>query len=623
MSEYNSNYEIAQAISQRIGVEPIPFDSVYEICLAIYNELGGEPAQFDSVYEILLGILPLAEGGGSGKAIEEVDELPEASENKEKFYRLSSDDNVYVSELKSRTETTTNRLPDAQQIDKAYLYDDGDICYYKGSYKVILTDGEIDGYGWYKTYDGGIWYMYIAEDNAVNINETTVLYSTNNDEMVDIEIDNVNKVITIPEMTVADLKLYYSLILGESAIIPIPATYNAPEANQIGNATLVDNSNIENGLYTGEQITFEDVDTGEQITGYKWEDLDDSGYCFATDKPASQIYFAYIEDSETPGEYLLYTDVKVWYVDLSDDTAEQDGFRNANGLYIPQLNAPDADQIGHAKIYDNVNNAYYVCTESVNVHCSGGVEVPAYLWHSEGPDPVEWTNIMSNAPSTCYSSIPTGVVCNEDIYYDDENDTWYCVEDAEMFSMWLSEHIDDEGQYEYSDLVKYQRTVVTEVWDWEKVATESEVSEISEELDSKANQIDFVIPVDPQTQSYDWSVLDTFNTTGFYKGIAHADYMGMSLDFAAIQLSVVAASTLIIQTIGFYTFMNGVDNIQMGSRQSTDGGTTWTTMTESMLPSINDTTSVSSAVANKTTYSRTKIDSLISALDQRLTAIGG
>lgn len=71
MSNYNSNYEIAQAISERIGVEPIPFDSVYEICLEIYNELGGEPEQFDSVYEILLGILPLVEGGIASKIIDD------------------------------------------------------------------------------------------------------------------------------------------------------------------------------------------------------------------------------------------------------------------------------------------------------------------------------------------------------------------------------------------------------------------------------------------------------------------------------------------------------------------------------------------------------------------------
>lgn len=62
MANYNSNYEIAQEISARIGTSPIPFDSVYSIALEIYNELGGEPAEFDSVYSILLGILPLVEG---------------------------------------------------------------------------------------------------------------------------------------------------------------------------------------------------------------------------------------------------------------------------------------------------------------------------------------------------------------------------------------------------------------------------------------------------------------------------------------------------------------------------------------------------------------------------------
>ena len=96
MSEYNSNYEIAQAISEKIGAEPIPLDSVYEIGLQIYNELGGEPTRFDSVYEILLGILPLAERGGSG-TIEDVATLPVASEYKNKVVRLTTDNNLYQS----------------------------------------------------------------------------------------------------------------------------------------------------------------------------------------------------------------------------------------------------------------------------------------------------------------------------------------------------------------------------------------------------------------------------------------------------------------------------------------------------------------------------------------------
>ena len=59
MSNYNSNYEIAQAISERIGTEPIPFDSVYSLCFQIYQELGGTKETFDDIYKILLDILPL------------------------------------------------------------------------------------------------------------------------------------------------------------------------------------------------------------------------------------------------------------------------------------------------------------------------------------------------------------------------------------------------------------------------------------------------------------------------------------------------------------------------------------------------------------------------------------
>lgn len=71
MANYDSNYEIAQEISARLGNEPIPFDSVYSICLQIYQELGGVEQNFDSVYSILLEILPLVDGGISSKVIDD------------------------------------------------------------------------------------------------------------------------------------------------------------------------------------------------------------------------------------------------------------------------------------------------------------------------------------------------------------------------------------------------------------------------------------------------------------------------------------------------------------------------------------------------------------------------
>ena len=71
MANYNSNYEIAQEISARLGDSPIPFESIYSIALEIYNELGGEPTQFDNVYSILLNTLPLVEGGVASKVIDD------------------------------------------------------------------------------------------------------------------------------------------------------------------------------------------------------------------------------------------------------------------------------------------------------------------------------------------------------------------------------------------------------------------------------------------------------------------------------------------------------------------------------------------------------------------------
>ena len=71
MANYDSNYEIAQEISRRIGTSPVPFDSVYSIALAIYQELGGTEENFDSVYSILLEILPLVDGGIASKVIDD------------------------------------------------------------------------------------------------------------------------------------------------------------------------------------------------------------------------------------------------------------------------------------------------------------------------------------------------------------------------------------------------------------------------------------------------------------------------------------------------------------------------------------------------------------------------
>ena len=127
MANYNSNYEIAQAISEKIGVSPIPFDSVYSIALKIYQGLGGEETQFDSVYSILLGILPLAGGGGSG-TIENVNVLPDANQYKNKVVRLTTDNNLYQSVEISTNVWDWKALTNDWAVGATYRYYNPDVA---------------------------------------------------------------------------------------------------------------------------------------------------------------------------------------------------------------------------------------------------------------------------------------------------------------------------------------------------------------------------------------------------------------------------------------------------------------------------------------------------------------
>lgn len=465
-----TNREIAQEISSRIGNSPVPFDSVYSIALQIYNELGGEATQFDSVYSILLEILPLVEGGGGGKAIEEVAELPEASENKDKLFRLDNGEkDVYAAKLLSSETTTTNRLPDEQQIDKGYIYDDcsGEYCYYKGSCTVVGSNG---------TFNGFLW---------INEGEYDIIVTTTDAEIVTI---NDNKLASdypfiINDNVVTSEGEVYEASLDDGCYFIIPATYNAPEANQIGNAYMELGGNPY--YYTGVK-TYLNIDGVETLT-YRW-DWNDSGdiTSFYTTKKASEMYFQNIDI------HTLFCDWYFYWEDGTEFIIDEDNVMS--DINIPQLNAPDSEQVGVAKIYDNRNDVYYICTESVNIYCDDGVEVPAYLWIAENPSAVEWSNIMSNAPSTCYSSVPIGIICNEDLYYDYDYERWTSVDGSSYVINALGTNINygSDGQYEYKDLVKYQRTETTEEWGWQDILEGGSSLEAGENIEIADNKINAI-----------------------------------------------------------------------------------------------------------------------------------
>lgn len=367
-----TNREIAQEISNRIGTAPVPFDSVYSIALQIYHELGGEESQFDSVYSILLEILPLVEGGI--KPIEEVSELPEASENKEKFYRLSSDDNVYVSKLKSRTTINTNRLPDEQQIDKAYFYDTNNdfALYYRGIWKIICTDGEISLYCWGGDFENDK--AYFTYDNAVNINHNskTIYYADTMYESVD---ENAKTI--IDNETLEDLK---SLFIVRAFLNPIPVIYNAPESAQIGNASFNDGNQGYIAKYSGEEVSY------NGSTWYKWTTV--NGY-YITNKKASEIY----------GDFKNYwmSDAQIVYFNGSE-YMKTDFYSDITDINILHLNAPDSEQVDNAYIYDIYGQHKYFYKGLESIVCTDGT-INAPHWIMEGTDGTQENNSLFTTPT--------------------------------------------------------------------------------------------------------------------------------------------------------------------------------------------------------------------------------
>lgn len=467
MSEYNSNYEIAQAINARIGDAPIPFDSVYGICLQIYNELGGDPAEFDSVYEILLGILPLVEGGGSKSAITEVDELPDARENKDSIYRLTSDDKVYMSELMSRE--YTNRLPNEQQIDRGYIYQDENIYYYNGQWTAKLTDGEVAGYGWIYSYnyDGEHYDIYLTQDDAVSAENTTKFFYFSDTETEGIDFENH---IIIYDDSIEAFQWEDADTITDDGGYVIPAIYNAPEADCIGNATLTDAEYQLGCVYTGEEVQYYDEDAGEQRIGYKWVIPEEGSYDYdyvVTSKKASEIY--YIKGTgwaHSDANLRSVVDGVGVYADYWD-------------LYIPQLNAPDSEQIGKAYIFDNNEGDEYLYTDVEKTIVLADRTVTAHLWGEYVENPADWVCCTLKPAYQIYGNNDL-VLVNLDSYRWDVNGNTITTTDGLTYAEFESECFMtlNDKDYELNNLVKYQRAI--ENWEWKQIPTMDDIPQVEE-----------------------------------------------------------------------------------------------------------------------------------------------
>jgi hypothetical protein len=556
-----TNREIAQEISSRIGNSPVPFDSVYSIALQIYNELGGEETQFDSVYSILLEILPLVEGGG-GKAIEEVDELPEASENKDKFYRVEGEDGIYAAKLLSSETITTNKLPDEQQIDKAYLFEsENDRYYYNGAYKIICSDGELNWYFW-RYDDTGAFMGYATEDNAVLANADT------NGVWVDEGDDNwieVTNTYARTEYTIDELMNGGGDVLGGFGVTPIPAIYNAPESSQIGNAYLIDAANEYKGVYDGTQVTFIDTDgEGEEVTGYKWTIEGNDEQYLTTSKPASDIYFqkgSFIDD-EQQTLYYYSTDITVWVVAADGTESERSGIsqQHEDSIYIPQLNAPDSEQVGNAYIVSDFIG--YETTFTYNGSCIlhlSDTDLTAYKWTTEDDSNVVLVSIV---PASDVYSLNTKIwyfiTTNDNEWVGNESTL---KDSTEYTGEYISQSYFEDYIFVGNEMLsfcetdKYQREETIEEWGWENI----------------------VKPVIIDVESLPDEVTDA-NKGNIYRLESDDNYMAVNSEEYGLQWEPIATQEFVNQTVCYFAPMingaaeltynqdgtiNGIDNVSL------------------------------------------------------------
>ena len=118
-------------------------------------------------------------GGAGGDAIEDVQALPDAEQNKNKLVRLASDKKVYVSECSISTEEVI--APDSEQIDNAYITDSASYFYYKGTATIIDSSNQ-QAYNVYRWYDNDSNYNLFTVYDAYTILNYALEYDEPYDE---------------------------------------------------------------------------------------------------------------------------------------------------------------------------------------------------------------------------------------------------------------------------------------------------------------------------------------------------------------------------------------------------------------------------------------------------------
>jgi hypothetical protein len=243
--------------------------------------------------------------------------------------------------------------------------------------------------------------------------------------------------------------------VGDEGLTAIPATYNAPESAQIGNATFMHSSNHLGAGYNGAEVEY----NGD--IWYKWG-TGANRYHYISSKKASEIY----------GNFESYwlSDVKLVFCDSVSGTYTEVDASEISDIIIPQLNAPDEEQEDNAYIsYPEDENVKYYYNGIRTFNCTDGT-LDLYEW--EKNDYRLFTRIPANELYAEHA-----YEASEETITDEYTVDWSTY-DIDATVAQLQALLDNAYLEEWNySTVKYQRTEVVEDYQWKRLVTEDDIQE--------------------------------------------------------------------------------------------------------------------------------------------------
>lgn len=386
------------------------------------------------------------------KPIADVSVLPDAEAYKDSVLRLNGDEQVYIS--KATPITPTDRLPDNEQIGKAFIQetgtDSGEGSIYLGKYTLTCADGVLEYYGW---SDGDLNRgLNITKENAENIDYETAQYLFISDN----NWTNITTSGATTTLTVSEVDSSFMALTTDNVGIGV-AQYTVPESVQIGNAYIVTGYD-DKYIYTGEQVTFEY--NSETKTGYKWVKVDNSFepiadyFRITEDKAEDLVWFDTGGDECYTGCY-IYDSTNGTITTRTNEYMIRTIFRNA----------PDSEQVGHATIEEDYLTRTVVYTGEEVIFEYNNEQITGYKWFD-----------VNNPDSPIYSTKRAYQIYNTN---NDSDDVHFYIDEGNITELTF-----ENGDLLSISTVKYQRS---SDWQWQRVVTEDELNALEARIAALEN----------------------------------------------------------------------------------------------------------------------------------------